>query len=837
MNRIRFRLIVAALGSLVLHAAVVSTGDAGKDALGDPLPPGAIARLGTVRLRHAESVAMLRFSPDGKRLLSRGYNTLCLWSTATGEQLRRQTSDSYAITGAFTAEGDILSVFHDKTGIHLTDAMTGKRLRTIPAPEKPIRIFLAPNGKYLGVAVGEGSDRVHLWETATAKEIATFAIAHVGYGPLFFSADSKSLVEVDYESGIRIRETATGMVRSRIRGVRRTELTSLAISPDGKRLATGGYDHVVHVWDATTGKEERVLQNQSASLAFSPDGQTLVCGGWDGRVSFFDAATGKKRRSFVAHVGAVNTIAYSADGKVLATGGGGLFSHRIPRRYHDRDCTIRLWDTVSGKELPPAFGPRAAVVALTYSPDGKALASAGKDHLIRLWSVADGKLLRRLEGHGGTVYSLAFSPNGKVLASASQDKSIRLWEAVTGKVLHELKGHDGEITAVAFSPVGKMLASAGGRDKPICLWDTSTGKEIRMLRAPTSSAYAVAFSPSGRILATGGGHGVLLPSPDADNSIRLWNPRSGQELRRLPGENNDFAFITVTFSPDGKTIAAGCINGSIRLWEAATGAERLTINGAGEGAVVFSPDGRTLAVASPRYSDGAIHLWDALTGKERRLIRGHDGEVYAVTFSPDGKTLASASQDTTVLIWDVADLGRLEPPTKELAAKELETLWDSLAQKDAPQAYRAIRTLIEGKQTVPFLRERLQPIRVTVDRQRIDKLLADLDSEQFEARERAAAELKKLGDLVEPALRKAIASRPPLEVRRRVEDLLDRLDHRILTSEELRGLRAVETLEHIGGAEARRVLEALARGTPGFRLTDEARAAVERLSRRSAANP
>jgi hypothetical protein len=126
---------------------------------------------------------------------------------------------------------------------------------------------------------------------------------------------------------------------------------------------------------------------------------------------------------------------------------------------------------------------------------------------------------------------------------------------------------------------------------------------------------------------------------------------------------------------------------------------------------------------------------------------------------------------------------------------------------------------------------------VTVDRQRIDKLIADLDSKQFEARERATAELKKLGGLVEPALRKAVVSRPPLEVRRRVEELLDRLDHRILTSEELRGLRAMETLEHIGDAEARRVLETLARGTPGIRLTDEARAAVERLSRRSAANP
>ncbi|MGH7174463.1 MAG: PQQ-binding-like beta-propeller repeat protein [Gemmataceae bacterium] len=837
MSRLFFRLFALILGSSVLHVAAVAAGDVHKDALGDPLPPGALARLGTVRLRHAGPVTMLRFSPDGKRLLSRGNSSLCLWSTVTGKQLRRQTSDSYSITGTFTAEGGVLHVFHDKTGIHLVDAMTGKRLRTIPQPDKPIRgLILAPNGKYLGVVVGEGSGRVHLLDTATSKEIAKFTIAHPGYRPPIFSTDGKSLAEVDYESGVRIRATATGMVRSRIRGLKRTELTSLALSPDGKKLATGGYDHIVHLWDTTTGKEDRALQHQSASLEFSPDGKTLVCGGWNGIVSLFDTATGKKRRSFTAHVGAVKAITYSSDGKILATGGGGLNSHRIPLRFWHRDCTIRLWDAASGKELSTALGPRADVLALAYSPDGKQLASAGKDSLIRLWRVADGKLLRWLEGHGGTVYSLAFSPDGKVLASASEDKSARLWETATGKVLHELKGHDGEVTAVAFSPDGKTLASVGG-DK-IYLWDASTGKEIHMLRAPNSGAYAVAFSPDGRILATGGGQAVLLPpSPEVDNSIRLWNPRSGQERRRLPGDRNDFAVFTLTFSPDGKTIASGGINGSIRLWEAATGAERLTINSAGDGAIVFSPDGRTLAAASPRNSDGTIRLWDAFTGKQRRLISGHDGEVYAVAFSPDGKTLASASQDTTVLLWDVVDLARRHPPTTDLAAKELEGLWEKLAQSDAGQAYQAIRTLVETKQTVPFLQQRLHPIRVTVNPQQIDKFIADLDSDQFEAREHATAELKKLGGLAEPALRKVIASRPTLEVRRRIEDLLDPLDHHVLSREELRGLRAVETLEHIGSPEARRVLATLARGTPGIRLTDEARAVVERLSRRRAFNP
>jgi hypothetical protein len=342
----------------------------------------------------------------------------------------------------------------------------------------------------------------------------------------------------------------------------------------------------------------------------------------------------------------------------------------------------------------------------------------------------------------------------------------------------------------------------------------------------------VAFSPDGRLLATGGGQGVLLPpGGDVDNSVRLWDARAGKELRRLPGGRNDFAFFTLAFSPDGKTIAAGGRNGPVRLWEVATGEERLAIDGAGDGALAFAPDGRTLAGVSPRYADHAVRVWDAFTGAQLRLIPGHEGEVYAAAFSPDGRTLASAGQDTTVLVWDVAGLAGGGPPARDLADEKLRELWDALAGADAAAAYRAIHALACARQGVPFLRDRLRPVTVTVDDQRLARLLADLDSAQFDVRERAEAGLAKLGELAEPALRKAAASGPSLEVRRRVEGLLEELNRHVLTGDERRSLRAVEVLERVGTAEARRVLEALARGTPDARLTREAKAALTRLER------
>jgi hypothetical protein len=226
--------------------------------------------------------------------------------------------------------------------------------------------------------------------------------------------------------------------------------------------------------------------------------------------------------------------------------------------------------------------------------------------------------------------------------------------------------------------------------------------------------------------------------------------------------------------------------------------------------------------------DGTIRLWDLPSGKEVGRLEGHRGWVLDLAFSPDGRRLASASLDTTALVWDVARTTRRERATARLGADELRSAWEDLGG-DAGKAYRAAGALAAApEQAVPFLAERVRPA-AAPDAKRVAKLLADLDDERFEVRERASRELGELGGLAEPALRQALAGRPSAEAKRALTALLDKLAGATPTPEEARALRAVEALEQAGTAAARRLLTDLAGGVPEARLTREAKAALQRL--------
>src|SRR5262249_38056265 len=242
-----------------------------------------------------------------------------------------------------------------------------------------------------------------------------------------------------------------------------------------------------------------------------------------------------------------------------------------------------------------------------------------------------------------------------------------------------------------------------------------------------------------------------------------------------------------------------------------------------------SPDGRFLATGD---EGGAIRLWDAVTGNERAYLAGHGNAVTALAFSGDGRFLISGSADTTALVWSLRGLDRsIPPPTVALTSAELDTAWSDLAA-DAEQAYRATWLLTAaGRPILPTLSEHLRPL-TTVDTLRLARLIGELDSASFNTRQRASAELAEMGEAATAALREALADRPSAEVRRRVERLLEAIVEGELTGDQLRGLRAVEILEHLGTPEAVRMLEGLGRG-PSARLTREAEAAVRRLTRRA----
>jgi hypothetical protein len=229
-----------------------------------------------------------------------------------------------------------------------------------------------------------------------------------------------------------------------------------------------------------------------------------------------------------------------------------------------------------------------------------------------------------------------------------------------------------------------------------------------------------------------------------------------------------------------------------------------------------------------------VRLWELATGKERRRFQGHAGDVSGLAFTEDGKALLTGSQDTTALVWGVTRPD--EPPTAALSDKDLARLWDDLAGEDAARAWQAVcRLAASPAESVPFLRGRLRPV-AEPDPRQLARLIADLDSDRFEVRGQAQRDLEKLGELAAPALREALKS-PSAEVRRKAEALLAKADSLAPSAEALRGLRAVEALEHAGTPEARRLLEALSRGAAAARLTCEARLALGRLGRHPAASP
>jgi WD40 repeat protein len=494
--------------------------------------------------------------------------------------------------------------------------------------ESVTSVSFSPDGKL--AASGSFDGRIRIYDPGSGAMLRAIGTErNSGIRSLAFSPDGRALATAGYhmDKRIPICDPATGRLIRTLAGHSEIETYAVAFSPGGKWLASAGSDRGILVWDLGSEGPPRRLGEEAGlaiALAFSPDGKALAGGGEGGKVHLWDPESGRLLRSLEGHRDWACALAFSPDGKSLASGetDWGYHRGRDPSRFSEperkSDGAVRIWDLDSGAAGRTIRTP-GRLSGLAFSPDGRSLACAVGDS-VRSYNLADGKGDGEvIATHDAPATSVAYAPDGKSILSGGHDRSAKLTSLPKRALRWQRNGYWDQVNAVALSPDGSMMAAGSG--------------DLRFAER--------------KLAADASGIGM--------GGLRLWDPKEGGLLARIGDPREQVS--SVAFSPDGRLIASsgGCPSGSgiIRVREAGSGElswKRLD-HERDVPAILFTPDGKGLVSGGV---DGLIHLRDAATGSVIRTFRGHDGEVTSLTIARDGSLLASGGADLSVRLWDPA---------------------------------------------------------------------------------------------------------------------------------------------------------------------------------------
>ncbi len=570
---------------------------------------------------HTGSVLTAAFSPDGTTIASGSIDdTVMLWDAGTGLHKHTLIGHKGAVTGVvFSSDGKILASSSMDTTIRVWDAVTGE-LKTVSdgMPSSILGIVFSPGDDI--IAGWGGMKKIYLLDVATGKQKDIIKTEkHVS--SVVFSPDGGKIV-LGGVTSIQILDMATGVYTGKLTG-HRSNVTHISLSPDGSILASASLDKTIKLWDfneeyrwhsSRYNAQTTLLKGQTEwyHVAFSPDSNTLVGVGGDGTVLCFDKTTGEQKTAISGHTGIVESIAFSLDGNIIASG---------------NDNQVLLWDINTNQQRSVFNTDGLNVKSIVFNPDGNTFVTGNDHNTVLVWDILTGQQktkieIPRLDSSSTTsISAVAYSPDGNLIATSGgvDDDSVYLWDAETGELKTTLEGHKPEegystVKSIAFSPDGKTLASGVSRhDGMVQLWDVSTRQLKTTLKGHPANVFCVVFSPDGNTLASSGGpnnnRGWSSEWRDVAN-VHLWD-LSTKQKGILKGHVG--SVLTIAFSGDGKTIATGSI-------------------------------------------DNTVRIWDSVTKEQIALFEGHKSSVACVAYSPDGKTLASGSGNGTILLWDVTSL-------------------------------------------------------------------------------------------------------------------------------------------------------------------------------------